>query len=133
MIWIALVILLLPVESWAQTAASWWLAPYVRADGFGRVIRVCAVETLHDQLSKVGATWRTVEVANNQCVVWLDGPPEAATIMQQARFQSIQKADLATLSRDRRKPRYDRATDTVILDGPIVRGEDPATLETRSR
>lgn len=176
MIWLAFLFLLVPVESWAQTTVSWWVAPYVRADEFGRHIRVCKIEQYAAQMRADGGGYREAEILGNYCLAKvragastvtamaadvdlqrlpkdrMDDPLSSLTNQQKTRLrnfvlslgyttQEVQARfpnDLGTYTlRDvlrfmatrRLKPRYDKATDTVILDGPVQPVKSPDQLE----
>jgi hypothetical protein len=157
-------LVLLAVPAWADV--SWWLAPYVRADEFGRHIRACKIVQYWPQIQADGGTFREVEVLGNHCLVKVRS--SAATIQlladdadfrrlpkdalsmplsdlnnqQKTRLRNVVLSlgyttqelqerfpnDLSTytlgdvarfIASRRLKPRYDQATDTIIVDGPV--------------
>lgn len=94
MIWLAFLFLLVPVESWAQTAVSWWVAPYVRADEYGRVVRVCKIEQYASLIAAEGGSYRAAEILGGYCVAKVRANAAAVTAL-------AADADLQRLPKDR--------------------------------
>lgn len=112
---------------------AWYIVPYKRRLNPRHVMRYCAMDDFTKQIHSSGGDWSEIEVeggaivkvkASDQMLATLDSAfvrlPDDFPINAAAKAQYLKPG---------RKPRYDKATDTIILDGPT----QPLDIEAINR
>ena len=111
-------------------ALAFFLCPYKR-DTLLEKTRYCAMRDQDAAILADRGAWSESEVAGNQAVVKVRANPATlAVIGATAGYSTVTRAQAqALIAAGRLKPRYDRATDTIILDGPAQPSKPFAMLD----
>lgn len=102
-------------------ATAFFIAPYKRDLSFPGPARYCAMDDFTPLIRTDGGDWAEAEIVGNRAIVKVRASDATLnTIASEPTFARL--PDIAAAMAQwspRRKPRYDPATNQIILDGPF--------------
>ena len=115
-------------------AVAYFLCPYKRSLIMERA-RYCVMDDFTRQIRAEGGDWSESEVADNQAVVKVRASAALLSVIGATPgFTTPTRQVMETLiAAGRLKPRWDRATETIILDGPVQASKPLAVLDAEVR
>ena len=106
------------------------LCPYKRSTRIER-LRYCAMDDFTRQIRAEGGNWVESEVAGDQAIVKVRASAALLTVIANTPgFTIPTRQEMDTLiAAGRNTPRWDRLTETIVLDGALVSCKPLAELD----